>query len=451
MVRTFLVIWFLFHLGQCLLAQSRAVTDLITDLKYLETVVQAGHPARLHHQISFESIYKDLKNRDSVTRFEYRHQIGRALQAIGCVHTSVLKNPLDKPNKKYFPLLLSEYQGKTYITNARDSTLIGKEVLAVNQVKTKQLSDELAVLYASDGQNEQAISRYIFSRSSSTLLAKYFEEPSEYTIQTSDSILIIAADTAIWTKQPLKNGFTPVITKGKCSLSVLENTALLKVSSFKSKDIKTYKKMIKKVASLPNINHLILDLRENGGGARQSAGALAAHFVPKTTVLDVVMPRKGRIFRHLSNYGKGMFVFSKIYYAKDIFKWHFKKEGLTVRNKFKPKKDQFRGQLYVLCDGATASSSTTCITFLKNQLPIQLIGTTTGGAINGNYGGVFPSIVLPKSKMKLRIPAYYLRFDKGEPPFVSATPDYIVEQNPMDTKAKKDSVIEFVLKNLIQK
>jgi hypothetical protein len=432
-----------------LTAQKHASSDLTADLIFLNRVLQDGHPATLHKAINLDTLIAASKLKDSVTRFEYRQSIGAALHATGCIHTAVLNNPLAKPLKHFFPLAASVFQEKVYVVGAQDSLLIGTEILAVNDVSTQKILQSLRTFYATDGPGN-AYPEGAFNVHSSLLITGYFQGLDSYKITTPDSSFILKADTVARKSHVLVNTFKPMLQKGKCTLSVHKNVALMKVTNFKKQDIKVYKQMMQSVQKMPEIEHFILDLRGNGGGARKSAAALAGHFVPKKTEIKVIMPKKTHLFKHLSNYSKGMFVFSKFFYTKDIFRWRKTKDGLSVKSKYKTRNPKFKGQLYVLCDGLTASSSTTCMTFLKNQLPVRFIGTTTGGSMGGNYGGAFPSFVLPKSKIKIRVPAYYLTFDGGLAPFSPAIPDYIVPQNPRDTKARKDTALEFTLRELIK-
>ncbi len=68
--------------------------------------------------------------------------------------------------------------------------------------------------------------------------------------------------------------------------------------------------------------------------------------------------------------------------------------GTIICYRYKPKKDRFDGQIYVLTDGYTASASTMVTSWLKQHSKALFIGQQPGGGYNGNNGG-FAEVTLP--------------------------------------------------------
>jgi C-terminal processing protease CtpA/Prc len=159
-----------------------------------------------------------------------------------------------------------------------------------------------------------------------------------------------------------------------------------------------------------NIKNVVLDIRSNGGGkinastlltkyvTRQSfkiadtAYAVAKSLKPYTKYI------KGKFFNNL-----GLFFFSK---KRSDGNLHF---GHWERKLFKPKThNHFGGNLYVLTNGQTFSASSLFCNAVKGQQGITLVGEETGGGWHGNSGILIPDIVLPNTKLRVRLPLFKL-------------------------------------------
>ena len=74
---------------------------------------------------------------------------------------------------------------------------------------------------------------------------------------------------------------------------------------------------------------------------------------------------------------------------------------------FIPKrKTIFDGKIYVLINGLTFSASTIFCNAVKGQNNITLAGEETGGGWYGNSGLLIPDIVLPITKLRVRLPFF---------------------------------------------
>ena len=69
-----------------------------------------------------------------------------------------------------------------------------------------------------------------------------------------------------------------------------------------------------------------------------------------------------------------------------------------------PKKDLFKGRVYVLTDGRVFSTAAQLCSVLRSQKRATFIGEETGGAYHGNAGGEQVVVTLPASKLKVTIP-----------------------------------------------
>ena len=79
--------------------------------------------------------------------------------------------------------------------------------------------------------------------------------------------------------------------------------------------------------------------------------------------------------------------------------------------------------------------------WLKQHTSTIFIGTQAGGGYNGNDGASFPTITLPNSKIRIRIPAYRLILDSNSIDFTGITPEY----KPFQTKNHLNDSIDITL------
>ena len=64
--------------------------------------------------------------------------------------------------------------------------------------------------------------------------------------------------------------------------------------------------------------------------------------------------------------------------------------------------------MYVLTNGPTFSASTLFCNAVKGQSNIKLAGEETGGGWYGNNGIMIPDIILPNTKLRVRLPFFKL-------------------------------------------
>jgi C-terminal processing protease CtpA/Prc len=112
---------------------------------------------------------------------------------------------------------------------------------------------------------------------------------------------------------------------------------------------------------------------------------------------------------------------------------------------FKPKrKNHYNGKVYVLINGLTFSASTLFCNTIKGQENVILAGEETGGGWYGNSGILIPKIVLPNTKLRIRLPFFRLvQYQHipikgtGVAPDIYIGPDWRDVINDVDTKLER--------------
>jgi C-terminal processing protease CtpA/Prc len=164
------------------------------------------------------------------------------------------------------------------------------------------------------------------------------------------------------------------------------------------------------------VTDLILDVRNNGGGRVGNSTALTRYISDRSfKIADSLYA-----IRRNSRYGKYIqhnwaiqslmpFLTKK---RKDGL-YHF---GYFERHRFSPKqKNHFGGRTYILTSGYSFSATTLFINSVKGQPGVTVIGEETGGGAYGNSAWEIPTVVLPNTRIRLKIPLFRMVMDKNLP------------------------------------
>jgi hypothetical protein len=190
---------------------------------------------------------------------------------------------------------------------------------------------------------------------------------------------------------------------------------------------------------------LIIDVRNNGGGEDEAGQILASYLIDKPF----------RYYRDLI-VNKVTFSFSKLITSPDPIPPERVARGddgrlhLTGHPNFgtkTPREPGFRGELFVLMNGFSFSTSAEFLASIRSKRPATFIGEESGGAFGGNNSGFEPAITLPNSKLIVRIPllAYYVDVSDKYPVRRGILPDQAVESSIEDITGGTDRELEIAL------
>lgn len=423
----------LFILGYILLisgqifSQKIVKTKALEDIIFLNKAVTNGHPVNYdssNSKITLDKVVQKLQNieKDSIEMTEFRLLLNESIYEIGCIHTQI-SNERTKETKAenlYFPLILVLQNGKLLDT-------LNNEIWSINGISTPTLIRDFEYYYPSDGATS-ALSTEVFNQNSSWIISRYFKFSNEYEIKSNKESLVLKGVKELPKSQaPVSNRKSDIIFKNAGNYFYSSaNIPILKISSFCKSDKSFYRKAFGYLRK-KNSEYLILDLRGNLGGNRKSTVLLTKHLVSNSFNYSILQP-KLNIKKYLNVKGKIFLALSKLKYnIGDFFQGRRTKLGREFVYKFKPKRHCFKGQIFVLTDGYTASASTMVTSWLKQHTKATFIGKQSGGGYNGNNGGSFPTITLPNSKYEMTFPAYRLILDKNSSHKAGIVPDLIIE------------------------
>lgn len=440
--------------------------QLQKDFTLFRNILEESHPSlywftpKDSMDYYFEWAYSQLK--DSMNERDFRMLLTYVTVKIRCGHTSVRPSKkysryLDTARLKMFPLTLKVWDDTMVVTsnlNRRDSVLRrGTIITAIEGRSSRELIDTLLQYVTGDGYAITGRYQSLSNRGNfATLYRNVFGLPDTVQVEYLDSI---GAPGHTFLK-----AYDPRDTAGRLRLNVKEPTrrvirqrelvanrniqidpslssAYMTINTFsRGNKLKSFfKKAFREIHRL-NLQHLVIDVRANGGG---DAGI-------STTLTQFLINKKFKIADSLyavkrSSKYRGYIKWQRVYWLMTRFvtkkrsdgNYHF---GYFERHYFKPrKKYHFDGNIYLLTGGNSFSATTLVLKALQGQSNVKIIGEETGGGAYGNTAWMIPDVVLPKTGVRFRLPKFRLVMDKelvsqGRGVFpdieVRATPEFIL-------------------------
>ncbi len=423
--------------------QELSKESLISDLTFLNDAVTNGHPVNYDPKVKVDILLvlemAEEINESNLTALEYLLWIEKGIYNVGCVHTSLRFIPEIFKGKiqNYCPIRVAMFKGNLKITHSIDSTLIGQNIESINGIRSSEIIERCKEYKASDGLTD-AFAKAYFHKTSEVILSIVLEDPEIYAVKTDrGSYELESLDKLPTSKSTSTDG---ILANGKNLFKLKDHYGVLKVSSFRKSDLVFFNKVFEKINDL-QLDTLVLDLRLNGGGNRNSAIALTRFLVDEKFSYSILQPKHLKTFKYLSGKGKFFLFLSKLKYnIGDILHWRKNKLGPEFKYSRRPKnKNHFDGKVFVVTDGFTASASTMVTTWLKQDSDATFIGLQASGGYNGNNGGSFPIIMLPNSKIQIRFPAYRLILDAD-----SNLRSGLVPEVEIDPLLNYDQMIELI-------
>ena len=240
------------------------------------------------------------------------------------------------------------------------------------------------------------------------------------------------------TKKVKKAGTSDTKQKAEPAISwkeLSEEVAYLRVRTF-STNAEPMVKILSEIGT-DRYDHLIIDLRDNGGGSLDSPVVLGRFLIQESIDTGVYLSRSWfeKNQRSATTEDIARFPFLKEFTYQAIMKMYSTTDGFRV---VLPSHDQpvFKGKIYVLVNSNTASACEPLIDLFQKYKVAALVGTKSAGAmlsgqafkVNEDY-----SVFLPISD--------YLTADGRRIDQVGVTPEH---------KVPSEQALEYVLNELIK-
>ncbi len=419
------------------------VEQLQQDYSLLRNILEDKHPSLYWYtgkdsmDMYFNRYYDAIK--DSMTEQQFGWKIIAPLtDKIHCGHTSFgMSKAYNKwtNGKKFpsFPLFLKCWNDTMVVTanlNRKDSILkTGTLITSINGVKNAALTKTMFAYLTEDGhanninyirlssnfpyyhRNIFGISKtYVVSFIDSTGLEQSINIPV-FDLSKDSSRKQKPGGQVKKEKQDKKESRQrKLLDYRSLAVDTAANTAFITLNTFSSGCLRKFFRQTFRYIKSTGIDNVVLDIRSNGGGKIRLSTLLTKYVsrvnfkVADTSfaVTKTLRPYSKYIKQSLVN-NLGLFLLTKKH--KDGL-YHF---GHWERKLYKPKSvNQYTGNLYVLTNGRTFSAAALFSNAVKGQPGIVLVGEETGGGWYGNNGILIPDIVLPNTKLKVRLPLFRL-------------------------------------------
>lgn len=419
------------------------------DYQLMREILEKEHPSIYWYSTKqqmdsvFESEYGKIK--DSMSTIAFRNVLARTVDALHCGHTSV---SFPKKYEKYitrvklsmFPFgmrLWGDTMVSTYNLFSRRDTILkrGTIIKSINGLSTEQIRNTIFHTITTDGYADN----FKFIRLSNNFPYNHFlnfDTAKQYRISYTDSATgeertvtaplyrVPPPDTSRRTivttpAPPLPKRVIRQLRREsirRLRIDTAASVAYMDVTSFSGgKQKKFYRKSFR-ILNRMNIRHLVVDVRNNGGGLIGNAISLS-RFVADTKfkIADTVAAVKkfsgfNRYIKLRFWYGLSMIPATRKH--KDG-RYHF---GWWERHYYKPRSsNRFNGQVYCITGGYSFSATTLFLNAVRGQKNVTLVGEETGGGEYGNSAVFLPEIKLPYSKFRVRLPVFRLVVNKDFP------------------------------------
>ncbi|MEM8567608.1 MAG: S41 family peptidase, partial [Bacteroidota bacterium] len=341
------------------------------------------------------------------------------------------------------PFDVSFLDGKMVVSKDYSNVKIerGSEIMSIDGSSTEDILSKLFKGINGDGYIESFKYEYVESEFW-LLYPLYFSEtglPQSYAVEYRKPF-----DDAIHSVE--LRGVSPMDIEEKVaaqnensksrSLTLKDDYALLTIKTFTGGRSDKYYSFLKKSFSKideSGVKNLIVDLRDNGGGADD----YGVEFVTYLADSDFNYFDRIEVTQHYASQNDRV-------KSENGFHYWPEHPGLS---KWSPNENRFKGNVYVLINGISFSTTADVASVLFDNGWATFIGQETGGGAYGNTSGHSTSIRLPNSKIVVDLPywMYFTALKNKYPKGRGVIPDYITIPSTKEFINKVDVEMEKAL------
>jgi len=361
---------------------------------------------------------------------------------------------------KVFPLRVN-VEGDRLVVRSNDTprdALIrpGDDIVSINGRTAAELLGEILPRIPGDGSIETG-KRYRLSRNFSQLYWIFVSQAESFSVVARDAAgrtVTAQLDGVVETARAANIAANPVNAQVQAnaarlagppdniSLRFLEGVGYLKIRAFDGPTFGAVLDSVFRALRADGTESLILDLRGNGGGVDMYGAKLVSEFAD----------RPFRYFDHIHLASiRPSFATWKPSTFDEVREGTVPdpQGGFLATPKLHagvseqaPSPDAFAGKLVVLTDGGTFSTSADVTAVLRHMKRATFVGEETAGAYEGNTSGLNALVILPNSRLRLKVQMFgYVNAVSGGRPGRGTIPDHEVVVTVADILRGEDPAL----------
>lgn len=462
------------------------------DISVLKEILQYIHPNiyKFRDSLSLQNDFQELETQliARPTLVNAYKLVSKFAAKVKCSHTftnpwnqsnTVEKAIFYQPNK--IPFTFNRLGKRMFIdknASGNDTLKKGLEIKNINGVSAEEVMTRLAQYTTSDGNNySKKLERLLTDGTEKFSMFDIFY-PLEFGSPEKFDLELVEPNSQetfkVSVKTMSKTNRTKVLEEryGKLESSVEDGwkfkiinntTAQLTIKSFavQGKDF-NWKAFLDNAFEEVNINgveNLIIDIRGNEGGQGEVGEYILERLVQSplelpSMILSVRYKKiPERFKKHINTWAKAPYNFTDKIVQEKEGRFYLKNKNSVIKKTYKPRKDGFKGQAYLITDAANSSATHLMSMYAKKLDNITLIGQETGGNQKGTNGNYMFFLRLPNTKVELDIPVMgqQVASDTKEVYDGGVIPHVIVEKTAADFADGTDTEMSTILKLIAKK
>lgn len=404
--------------------------------------LESGHPGlywytpKAQLDSAFEATAQAINK--PMTEVEFRRLLDPLIEMVHCGHTNVRGSRGFERWRKHhtpkdFPLSVFEVDNRIFVSSNlsnQPELYKGKEIVKIEGRPALDAYQSLRKIVISDGYNQTFKNttilnnfpmyyRYWYGEKDTyeVTVLDSLQQEKNYTVQRKKeekklkAVAMPVKSAAPVTGQirPAEPVMTKIYDSRSASLSISSrdsSLALLDLNTFSMGNYrKLYRKLFRQIER-NHIQHLVLDLRNNGGGKVAASNLLMRYLMnePFQAYQSVESLPSKKEYNRYTNERMARLVMMKVISRKMDDGRHVIRSATRVQ---KPKKKHgFQGDLYILTNGGSFSASSITAANLQFWKRAVVIGRETGGGRNGCTAWAIPYMTLPESQVRIRFPLF---------------------------------------------
>jgi hypothetical protein len=302
-LKTFIIILFLLSVSMPSLAQEQVESATFTRAELLEDFEMLWEGMQSHpklHEFTSEATYASLRKsinaklQDGMTADDFLRVAHPLIVNIGCNH-SILWGDFSKPKTgNTIPLAITFQKEGAFVlsTFPAEQIPVGSRIASINGLSINEIEKVLFNYFPADGKKNIGIKRSRTGLLLSDIYPKLLGESEEYLISytTPSSDVAVSKTLKAFDKKSIWDGVMADLQQSPYSVEYKPeiNAAIIKIKTFWfNGDTEKFTAFLAETFGKikeDNIEHLILDLRANGGGDPNLAALLFSYITHKPEV-----------------------------------------------------------------------------------------------------------------------------------------------------------------------